>query len=206
MTGFRVAYGGAQALYGVTPDLTTLGKIIGGGLPVGAYGGRSEIMELVAPAGPVYQAGTLSGNPLAMSAGIEMLTMLREPGVYEALEEKAATLADGLAALAARHGVELCRKRVGSMSCLYFTGGDVYNFPTALTSDIRRFTAYFRTMLENGVYLAPSQFEAGFVSLAHGAEDIARTLQVADRAFAAAAAVPANDHPALSTLQMLQCF
>jgi glutamate-1-semialdehyde 2,1-aminomutase len=189
MTGFRVAYGGAQDLYGVTPDLTTLGKVIGGGLPVGAYGGRREIMELVAPAGPVYQAGTLSGNPLAMSAGIEMLTILREPGVYEALEQKAAALAAGLAALAAKHGVEICQKRVGSMSCLYFTGHDVYDFPTALTSNVRRFTAYFQTMLENGVYLAPSQFEAGFVSLAHSEEDLERTFAAADRAFAVAAAI-----------------
>lgn len=195
MTGFRVAYGGAQALYGVTPDLTTLGKVIGGGLPVGAYGGRREIMELVAPAGPVYQAGTLSGNPLAMSAGMEMLKILREPGVYEALEQKAAVLAAGLAGLAAKHGVEICQKRVGSMSCLYFTGHDVYDFPTALTSNVHRFTAYFQTMLENGVYLAPSQFEAGFVSLAHSEEDLERTLAAADRAFAAAAAIRATTPP-----------
>lgn len=191
MTGFRVSYGGAQALFGITPDLTTLGKVIGGGLPVGAYGGRREIMELVAPAGPVYQAGTLSGNPLAMTAGIKMLTILREPGVYGCLERKAADLAAGLAMLAGKHGVETCQKRVGSMFCLYFTGDDVYDYPTALTSNMRRFATYYRIMLENGVYLAPSQFEAGFVSLAHSAEDIGQTLQAADKAFIAAAAVPA---------------
>lgn len=191
MTGFRVSYGGAQSLVGISPDLTTLGKIIGGGLPVGAYGGRREIMELVAPAGPVYQAGTLSGNPLAMTAGIEMLTILREPGVYGCLEKKAADLAAGLAGLAGKHGVEICQKRVSSMFCLYFTGADVYDYPSALTSNIQRFATYFRVMLENGVYLAPSQFEAGFVSLVHSTEDIELTLQAADKAFAAAAAIPA---------------
>jgi glutamate-1-semialdehyde 2,1-aminomutase len=190
MTGFRVALGGAQELYGVTPDLTTLGKIIGGGLPVGAYGGRREIMEQVAPAGPVYQAGTLSGNPLAMTAGIATLKALKEPGVYDQLEARSAALAAGLAGLAQKYGVETCFRRVGSMSCVYFTAEEVYDFPTALTSNIPRFVAYFRTLLENGVYTAPSQFEAGFVSLAHTEEDIARTLQAADRAFAAAAAVP----------------
>jgi len=190
MTGFRVAYGGAQALYGVNPDLTTLGKVIGGGLPVGAYGGLREIMEQVAPAGPVYQAGTLSGNPLAMSAGIEMLKILKEPGVYAALEQKSALLSAGLAALAAKHGVEICQKRVGSMSCVYFTTEEVCDFPTACSANIRRFVAYFQVLLENGVYIAPSQFEAGFMSLAHSEEDISRTLQAADKALAAAAAVP----------------
>jgi glutamate-1-semialdehyde 2,1-aminomutase len=189
MTGFRVAYGGAQELYGITPDLTTLGKVIGGGLPVGAYGGRKDIMEQVAPSGPVYQAGTLSGNPLAMSAGLEMLKALKEPGTYEELEAKSAKLADGLKALADKHGTETCFRRAGSMSCIYFTKEEVFDFPTALTSDIPRFRAYFKALLENGVYIAPSQFEAGFVSLSHSDEDILHTLDAADRAFAAASRV-----------------
>jgi glutamate-1-semialdehyde 2,1-aminomutase len=187
MTGFRVAYGGAQELYSITPDLTTLGKVIGGGLPVGAYGGRKDIMEQVAPSGPVYQAGTLSGNPLAMSAGLVMLKTLKTPGTYEELEAKSAKLAAGLETLATKYGLDTCFKRVGSMSCVYFTGEDVFDFPTALTSDIPRFRAYFKTLLENGVYIAPSQFEAGFVSLAHSDDDIARTLDAADKAFEAAA-------------------
>jgi glutamate-1-semialdehyde 2,1-aminomutase len=189
MTGFRVAYGGAQELYGITPDLTTLGKVIGGGLPVGAYGGRKDIMEQLAPSGPVYQAGTLSGNPLAMSAGLQMLKTLKTPGTYEELELKSAKLSAGLEMLAAKYGLDACFKRVGSMSCVYFTGEDVYDFPTALTSDIPRFRAYFKTLLENGVYIAPSQFEAGFVSLAHSDDDISRTLDAADKAFAAASVV-----------------
>ncbi len=189
MTGFRVAYGGAQELYGIMPDLTTLGKVIGGGLPVGAYGGRKEIMEHVAPAGPVYQAGTLSGNPLAMSAGLATLKALKKPGTYARLEQISARLAGGLQELAARHGVDTCFRRVGSMSCVYFTGEEVNDFPAALTSDLNRFRAWFSAMLKNGVYLAPSQFEAGFVSLAHSEEDIDRTLAAADAAFAAAAKV-----------------
>jgi glutamate-1-semialdehyde 2,1-aminomutase len=192
MTGFRVAYGGAQELYNITPDLTTLGKVIGGGLPVGAYGGRKEIMEQVAPAGPIYQAGTLSGNPLAMAAGREMLLALKERGMYEKLERLSAELASGLKKLAQKHSVETTFKRVGSMSCVYFTDQDVYDFPTAATSNIPRFKAYFKTLLENGVYIAPSQYEAGFVSLAHSIGDIDKTLSAADKAFAAAKNIPCD--------------
>ena len=193
MTGFRVAYGGAQELYQIKPDLTTLGKIIGGGLPVGAYGGRREIMELLAPSGPVYQAGTLSGNPLAMAAGREMLLALKEPHVYQRLEKFSAGLAKGLASLAEKHGVETCFKRVGSMSCVYFTNEDVQDFPSAVTANIPRFKTYFKTMLENGVYLAPSQFEAGFVSLAHTIDDLDKTIDAADKAFAAAKTLPCEN-------------
>ncbi|MBT9136674.1 MAG: Glutamate-1-semialdehyde 2,1-aminomutase [Firmicutes bacterium] len=186
MTGFRVAYGGAQELYQIKPDLTTLGKIIGGGLPVGAYGGRKEIMELLAPNGPVYQAGTLSGNPLAMAAGREMLLALKEPNVYQRLEKMSAELAAGLAEMAQKNGVPTCFKRVGSMFCFYFTEEEVFDFPSAATSHLPRFRAYFKTMLENGVYIAPSQFEAGFVSLAHTLADLDKTIDAADKAFAAA--------------------
>jgi glutamate-1-semialdehyde 2,1-aminomutase len=189
MTGFRLAYGGAQELYRITPDLTTMGKVIGGGLPVGAYGGRKDIMEQVAPAGPIYQAGTLSGNPLAMTAGLEMLKLLKEPGVYDKLEAKSAKLAAGLQSLAEKYGVDACFKRVGSMSCTYFTTRDVTDFPSALTSNLPRFRTFFKTLLENGVYMAPSQFEAAFVSLAHSDEDLDRTLAAADKAFSAAARI-----------------
>ena len=189
MTGFRVAYGGAQELYNIKPDLTTLGKIIGGGLPVGAYGGRRDIMEHVAPAGPIYQAGTLSGNPLAMAAGREMLMALKERGKYEKLERMSAELAQDLQSLAKEHSVETTFKRVGSMSCVYFTNEDVYDFPTAAKSNMDRFRIYFKTLLENGVYIAPSQFEAGFVSLAHTINDLDKTLSAADKAFAAAAGI-----------------
>lgn len=189
MTGFRLAYGGAQELYGITPDLTTMGKIIGGGLPVGAYGGRRDIMEQVAPAGPVYQAGTLSGNPLAMVSGLETLKLLKEPGTYERLERVGGELEAGLKELADRHGLETCINRVGSMFCVYFTAEKVKDFKTAKRSNPARFRAFFKTMLENGVYLAPSQFESGFVSLAHTGEDVERTLQAADPAFRAAAEV-----------------
>ncbi|MDW7651664.1 MAG: glutamate-1-semialdehyde 2,1-aminomutase [Bacillota bacterium] len=186
MTGFRVAYGGAQELYNIKPDLTTLGKIIGGGLPVGAYGGRKDIMEQVAPAGPIYQAGTLSGNPLAMAAGREMLLALKERGTYEKLERMSAELSQDLKSLAEKHSVETTFKRVGSMSCVYFTNEDVYDFPTAARSNLGRFQVYFKTLLKNGVYIAPSQFEAGFVSLAHTISDLDKTLSAADKAFAAA--------------------
>ena len=176
ITGFRVAYGGAQARYGVAPDLTCLGKIIGGGLPVGAYGGRRGIMELMAPVGPVYQAGTLSGNPLAMSAGIAMLQALQRPGVYDELERKAARLGDGLAAAAAEVGIPTCATRVGSMLTLFFTGQQVVDYASARTADTRRYSRYFNAMLERGVYLAPSQFESGFVSTAHDDADIDITI------------------------------
>jgi glutamate-1-semialdehyde 2,1-aminomutase len=181
MTGFRVHPGGAQALYGVTPDLTTLGKVIGGGLPVGAYGGRREIMELVAPAGPVYQAGTLSGNPLAMTAGIETLRKLAEPGVWETAEGATASLVAGLAALDAP--VQLAR--VGTMFGLFFTDAPVTGWEEAKLADTGRFAAFHRGMLDRGVYLAPSQFESGFVSTAHGDAEIEATVAAAREAFAA---------------------
>ncbi|MFQ6059180.1 MAG: glutamate-1-semialdehyde 2,1-aminomutase [Anaerolineae bacterium] len=185
MTGFRVAFGGAQALYGVTPDLTCLGKVIGGGLPVGAYGGRREIMELVAPLGPMYQAGTLSGNPLAMTAGIETLKLLREPGVYEQLEAQSARLAQGLGEAARQAGVSVYQSRVGSMLTLFFTEQQVINYATARTADTARYARFFHAMLARGVYFAPSQFEAAFVSLAHTDRDIEQTVRVAEQAFTA---------------------
>jgi len=184
ITGFRVAYGGAQALYGVTPDLTCLGKVIGGGLPVGAYGGRRGIMAMVAPLGPVYQAGTLSGNPLAMTAGIETLKVLAEPGAYERLEERSARLADGLRAAAEAARVPVFQARVGSLFCTFFSGERVVDYASAKRSDTNGYARFFRAMLANGVYLAPSQFEAGFLSLAHRDEDIERTVQAAEAAFA----------------------
>lgn len=182
MTGFRVAYGGAQALYGVTPDLTTLGKVIGGGLPVGAYGGRRAIMELVAPSGPVYQAGTLAGNPLAMTAGIVTLQELARPGVYETLERRTASLAAGIAAAAEEAGVPLYLTRVGTMFCAFFTGQPVTDYASARRSDTARYARFFRAMLEEGVYLAPSQFEAGFMSLAHDQAVIDTTVRAVERA------------------------
>jgi glutamate-1-semialdehyde 2,1-aminomutase len=177
MTGFRVALGGAQQLYGITPDLTTLGKIIGGGLPVGAYGGKREIMELVAPSGPMYQAGTLSGNPLAMTAGYETLSILKnDPSFYQRLEHLSARLADGFARNITELGLPLTQNRVGSMSTLFFTDKAVVDYQTAAASDTKRFGTYFRKMLELGIYLAPSQFEAGFVSIAHTTDDIDKTV------------------------------
>lgn len=186
MTGFRVAYGGAQERYGITPDLTCLGKIIGGGLPVGAYGGKREIMERVAPAGPVYQAGTLSGNPLAVTAGIATLEVLKQPGIYDELEQSSATLEEGLAKAAREAGVEVSSNRVGSMLCTFFAGEKVSDYATACSSNTARFAAFFKSMLEQGIYLAPSQYEAAFVSLAHGAEEIERTVEAARNAFRAA--------------------
>jgi glutamate-1-semialdehyde 2,1-aminomutase len=182
MSGFRVAFGGAQELYGITPDLTALGKVIGGGLPVGAYGGKAEYMSQVAPEGPIYQAGTLSGNPLAMAAGIATLSILMRPGTYEALEKSTASLANGLAAVNDRLGAELAFNRVGSMFTTFFTPGPVTNFDGAKASDTARFGDYFRAMLEEGVYLAPSQFEAAFMSLAHSEEDIEATVNAHERA------------------------
>ena len=183
MTGFRVAYGGAQALYGITPDLTCLAKIIGGGLPVGAYGGRRDIMEKVAPVGPMYQAGTLSGNPLAMAAGVATLKQLQEPGVYEALEEKSNRLAVGLQGAAIVAGLPVTFTRVGSMLGMFFTDRPVNNFTDAKTSDLKMFAAYYNAMLERGIYLAPSQFEASFVSTAHSREDIDDTVRAAADVF-----------------------
>lgn len=181
MTGFRVAYGGAQALYGIRPDLTCLGKIIGGGLPVGAFGGRREIMERIAPAGSVYQAGTLSGNPLAVSAGLATLKVLQKPGTYERLETLSARLAGGLADAAA--GVPVTLNRVGAMFTTFFNPGPVTDYATATASDTQAFAAYFRAMLRRGIYLAPSQFEAAFMSLAHTEADIDRTITAAREAF-----------------------
>ena len=179
MTGFRVAFGGAQERFGIDPDMTCLGKIIGGGLPVGAFGGKAEIMEKVAPSGPIYQAGTLSGNPLAMTAGLVTLHKLAEDGVYEELERKAERLSAGLKDAAVAAGVPMTFNRVGSMSCGYFTDQDVFNFATAKTSDTEKFSKYFGLMLDSGVNLAPSQFEAGFISLAHSDEDLDRTIEAA---------------------------
>ena len=183
MTGFRVAFGGAQALYGVTPDLTCLGKIVGGGLPAAAYGGRRDIMSYVSPAGPVYQAGTLSGNPLAMAAGIAQLTVLAEPSVYTQLEQSGARLADGMRAAAEAAGVSVQQTRVGSMFCTFFTPDRVTDEASAKRSDTQAYATFFRAMLEGGVYLAPSQFEAGFLSLAHTEAQLARTIESAAIAF-----------------------
>jgi glutamate-1-semialdehyde 2,1-aminomutase len=179
MTGFRVAYGGAQQLYKIRPDLTCLGKVIGGGLPVGAFGGRREIMEKVAPVGPIYQAGTLSGNPLAMTAGIETLKLLAKPGVYTSLEKSSAELEKGLREAAGEAGVAMTFNRVGSMFTGFFTEKKVRDFSSAKTSDTARFGRYFLSMLKNGVNLAPSQFEAAFMSLAHTKADIAKTVEAA---------------------------
>lgn len=179
MTGFRIAYGGAQEKFGVTPDLTTLGKVIGGGLPVGAYGGRRDIMSMIAPAGPVYQAGTLSGNPLAMTAGIKTLELLQRPGTYEYLDQITQKLADGLVQIAQDTGHEVCGGHISAMFGLFFTAGPVHNYEDAKKSDMAKFGRFHRGMLERGVYLAPSQFEAGFTSLAHTETDIEQTLAVA---------------------------
>ncbi|MEO1347174.1 MAG: aminotransferase class III-fold pyridoxal phosphate-dependent enzyme, partial [Cyanobacteria bacterium J06635_15] len=179
MTGFRIAYGGAQEKFGVTPDLTTLGKIIGGGLPVGAYGGRRDIMEMVAPAGPMYQAGTLSGNPLAMTAGIKTLEILQRPGAYEQLEATTKKLVDGLLQAARDAGHEVYGGNISAMFGLFFTAGPVHNYDDAKKSDLPKFGRFHRGMLEQGIYLAPSQFEAGFTSLAHTDEDIEKTIAAA---------------------------
>lgn len=183
ISGFRVQYGGAQTLYGVTPDLTILGKIIGGGLPVGAYGGTKDIMKMIAPSGPVYQAGTLSGNPLAVTAGIETLKRLKKPGVYEQLEQRSAALADGLGKAARKAGVSLTQTRVGSMIGTFFTQGPVTDWGSAKKSDTKAYAKFFHQMLEAGTYLAPSQFEAAFMSLAHAPKDIDRTIKAAQAAF-----------------------
>ena len=179
MTGFRVSYGGAQQLYRIKPDLTCLGKVIGGGLPVGAYGGKLEIMQKIAPIGPIYQAGTLSGNPLAMVAGIETLKTLAKPGVYKALENLSADLEQGLRSAAAEAGMPVAFNRVGSMFTGFFTDRKVKDFASAKTSDTVRFGKFFLSMLKNGVNLAPSQFEAAFLSLAHSKADINKTIEAA---------------------------
>ncbi len=185
MTGFRVAAGGAQAYYDVKPDLTTLGKIIGGGLPVGAFGGRREIMEHLAPLGPVYQAGTLSGNPLAMAAGIATLENLSRHGFHQSLSEKAAALLAGLQALADKAGIPFTTSQVGGMFGLFFTDQkEVDCFDKVMACDTERYGKFFHTMLKNGVYLAPSAFEAGFISIAHGEAELNATLRAAEKAFA----------------------
>ena len=185
MTGFRVALGGAQSYYGVKPDLTTLGKIIGGGMPVGAFGGKKEIMEFIAPTGPVYQAGTLSGNPIAMAAGLACLTELSKAGNQEKLAAQTKTLAEGLKALADKHGVPFTVQYVGGMFGLFFTEQqEITDFQSVMKCDAAKFNRFFHLMLEQGVYLAPSAFEAGFMSLAHMDADIQATLEAADRAFA----------------------
>jgi len=183
MTGFRVAYGGGQSLYRVKPDLTCLGKIIGGGLPVGAYGGRRDIMEHVAPLGGVYQAGTLSGNPLAMTAGLETLKILSRDGVYEALNEKTRFLCDGIRQAGAEAGIPIRCSRVGGMFTVFFASSPVEDYETAKKSDIKAFGRYFVDMLNQGIYLPPSQFEAVFVSLAHSQDDLERTVAAARAAF-----------------------
>lgn len=178
MTGFRVALGCAQSLYNVKPDITCFGKIIGGGLPVGAYGGKRDIMSKMSPAGPVYQAGTLSGNPLAVTAGLTTLKILKDnPSIYEDLERKSRLLEDGFKDNAKKLGMEIVLNRVGSMLCGYFTDEKVHNYSTAIKSDTERFAKYFENMLKEGIYLAPSQFEAAFVSAAHTIEDIENTIK-----------------------------
>jgi len=179
MTGFRVSFGGAQAYYGIKPDMTCLGKVIGGGLPVGAYGGRKEIMSMISPEGPVYQAGTLSGNPLAMTAGIETIKELSKKGSYFEIEKKSAMLEKGLIDAAKRAGVKTRFYRAGSMFCTYFTDTEVYDYKTAKTADTEKFSRFFSRMLERGINLAPSQFEAGFMSLAHTEKDIDTTVKAA---------------------------
>lgn len=182
MTGFRVHPGGAQALFNIRPDLTTLGKVIGGGLPVGAYGGRGEIMEKVAPAGPMYQAGTLSGNPLAMSAGIATLALIRRQQVWEEMEARARQLESGIAAAAGRAGVPIRQTRVGTMFTTFFSETEPRDWESVKVADKERFAKFFRAMLQNGVYLAPSQFEAGFLSIVHDEKVIAATIEAAEKA------------------------
>jgi glutamate-1-semialdehyde 2,1-aminomutase len=187
MTGFRVALGGAQALYEVMPDLTTLGKVIGGGLPVGAYAGRRDIMETIAPIGPMYQAGTLSGNPLAMTAGIETLKYLSEPGVFEGVVARTERLSAGVREVARAAGVPIYQTRVGTMFCTYFIDGPVRDWTTVSRSDTKRFAHFFGAMIDRGVYLAPSQFEAGFMSTAHSDDVVDATIEAAQAAFRAVA-------------------
>lgn len=183
MSGFRVAFGGAQSFYKIQPDLTTLGKIIGGGLPVGAFGGRRDIMEKLSPSGGVYQAGTLSGNPLAMTAGIETLKLLKQPGFYEKLEENSCMLADGIAKAASDAGYPIYSTRVGSMFCAFFSKKPVTDWTTASNCDTKSFARYFNAMLSEGIYLAPSQFETAFLSSAHSQQEIEDTINAARKCF-----------------------
>ncbi len=183
MSGFRVAWGGAQNLYDIQPDLTCLGKVIGGGLPVGAYGGRKEIMENIAPQGPVYQAGTLSGNPLAMAAGLATLKEINNHEVYEKLDKLGEKLVKGLEKAAEKVGIKVCINRIGSMVCTFFTGEKVRDYRTATSSNLNQFKAFFQAMLSQGIYLPPSQFETFFISLAHTEEDIEKTIEASEVAF-----------------------
>ena len=189
ISGFRASFGGAQKVFNIMPDITCLGKIIGGGLPVGAYGGKKEIMQHVAPVGPVYQAGTLSGNPLAMAAGIATLKELAKPGVYETIEAKAKKLAEGVQAAAEKAGVTVSINHSASLLTVFFTGEKVDSYAAAMTSDTAKFKVFFQSMLNQGVYLPPSQFECWFVSLAHTDEDIEKTIAAAEKAFAEVAAM-----------------
>jgi len=182
MSGFRLCYGGAQKIYNIDPDMTCLGKVIGGGLPVGAFGGKRKIMEMLAPSGPVYQAGTLSGNPLAMTAGIETLRILKGKGVYEKPDKATKDLCEGLENIANKRGIPVQVNRAGTMFTLFFNERPVYNYSDAKESNLERFAKYFRKMLESGIYLAPSQFEAVFVSFAHTKTDIEKTLIAAEKA------------------------
>ncbi len=184
MTGFRVSLQGAQGFYGITPDLTTLGKIIGGGMPVGAFGGRREIMEHLAPTGPVYQAGTLSGNPVAMAAGLAMLNAIQAPGIYQQLNQKAHQLTEGLKLAAQRNAIPLVTTQVGGMFGIFFSNeAGIHSFAQVTQCNMAAFRSFYHLMLDSGIYLAPSAYEAGFISLAHGEVEIDATLQAADRAF-----------------------
>ncbi len=183
ITGFRVSYGGAQAKFGIMPDLTCLGKIIGGGLPVGAYGGKEEIMRQISPEGPVYQAGTLSGNPLAMAAGAATLKELKKPGFYDALDAKAEKFAGELGALCEKHLDHSTLNRQGSVMTAFFADGPITDFDSAMTADTDRYGRYYREMLDLGIYLAPSQFEGAFISAAHTDDDLAKTLEAAESVF-----------------------
>ncbi len=185
MTGFRVSLRGAQGHYNIDPDLTTLGKIIGAGMPVGAFGGKKKVMQYIAPTGPVYQAGTLSGNPVAMAAGLAMLDLLQAPGLYEQLSAKTTQVAEGLKAAAAKHGIPLAITHVGGMFGFFFTDeAEITRYEQVTRCDMERFKRFYHLMLEEGVYLAPSAYEAGFLSLAHGDKEIEHTLAAAERSFA----------------------
>jgi glutamate-1-semialdehyde 2,1-aminomutase len=185
MTGFRVGPGSAQGLYGITPDLSTFGKVVGGGMPLGAFGGRREVMEKIAPLGPVYQAGTLSGNPLSVAAGLVTLKKIAAPGFYEALAARTQALVDGLAGAARKHGVKFSAQSVGGMFGVYFAATPPTSYAEVMASDKEAFNRFFHAMLEAGVYLAPSAFEAGFVSAAHSDADIAATVAAAEAIFRA---------------------